>query len=306
MLKRLTLLIAALGLITGCASATVQPATPPSATLSEVEGPADTTTPSPVPPTPTLAPSDTPTPESSPSLEPSPTLTPEPTLPAVPSGMTVERLNPALYAVRATTPGTNVRAEPSAQAEVIVKFECGTAPLLLDAIARGAASASGPAWYHVADGGWIREDVIQTYPDANQAADAAKAATCAASAGTGGETDYTPATQSVWNFAQGQDNLTGTCSTGPILPPYGLVQITPGGDTLTWKSQEPAPYVFGKLKTNLYAYSGPTALGDGTVTMSLTFTSATTLQMSRAFVPNSDPACTHTHFYSGTFQWSAP
>jgi hypothetical protein len=220
--------------------------------------------------------------------------------------MTVERLNPALYAVRATTPGTNVRAEPSAQAEVIVKFECGTAPLLLDAIARGAASASGPAWYHVADGGWIREDVIQTYPDANQAADAAKAATCAASAGTGGETDYTPATQSVWNFAQGQDNLTGTCSTGPILPPYGLVQITPGGDTLTWKSQEPAPYVFGKLKTNLYAYSGPTALGDGTVTMSLTFTSATTLQMSRAFVPNSDPACTHTHFYSGTFQWEAP
>ena len=100
--------------------------------------------------------------------------------------------------------------------------------------------------------------------------------------------------------------MTGTCSTGPILPPYGLVQITPGGDTLTWKSQEPAPYVFGKVKTNVYAYSGPTALGDGTVTMSLTFTSATTLQMSRAFVPNSDPVCTHTHFYSGTFQWEVP
>lgn len=304
MLKRLTLLIAALGLITGCASATAQPATPPTATLSEVEGPADTATPSPVPPTPTRAPTGTATPKPSPPPEPSPAFTPEPTLPPVPSGMTVERLNPAQYAVRATTPGTNIRTEPSTQAEVLARFECGAAPVTLDAIARGGAS--GQAWYHVADGGWVREDVIQTYPDANQAADAAKAATCTASTGTGGETDYTPSTKSVWNFVQGQDNMTGTCSTGPILPPYGLVQIAPGGDSLTWKSQEPAPYVFGKVRTNVYAYSGPTVLGDGMVTMSLTFTSATALQMSRAFVPNSDSACTHTHYYSGAFQWEVP
>jgi hypothetical protein len=299
MLKRLTLLIAALGLITGCASATAQPAT---ATLSEVEGPADTATPSPVPPTSTLAPTGTATPKPSPTLEPSPAFTPEPTLPAVPSGMTVERLNPALYAVRATTPGTNIRAEPSTQAGVLARFECGAAPLVLDAIARG--DSSGPAWYHVSDGGWIREDVIQTFADSQEAEAAAKAANCVAA--TPGEADYTPTTKSVWNFVQGQDNMTGTCSTGPILPPYGLAQIAPGGDTLTWKSQEPAPYVFGKVNTNTYAYSGPSALGDGTVTMSLTFTSATTLQMSRAFVPNSDPGCTHTHYYSGTFQWEVP
>ncbi len=300
MLKRLTLLIAALGLIAGCANATTLPATPANITPQ----PADTATPSPIPPTPTLSPTGTATPKPSPTPEPSPAFTPEPTLPPVPSGMTVERLNPAQYAVRATTPGTNIRAEPSTHADVLVRFECGAAPVTLDAIARG--DSSGPAWYHIAGGGWVREDVIQTYADADQAAEAAKAATCAASTDTGGGTDYTPSTKSVWNFAQGQDNMTGTCSTGPILPPYGLVQIAPGGDTLTWKSQEPAPYVFGKVNTNTYAYSGPTALGDGAVTMSLTFISATTLQMSRAFVPNSDPGCTHTHYYSGTFQWDVP
>ncbi len=303
MLKWMTALIVTLGLITACSSATVQP-TPPAPTATSVPsvppGPTATSIPSTATSTQSTVegPTDTPTPE--PSSTSAPSLTPEPTLPAVPAGMSVERLNPVLYAVRASAPFTNIRREPSAQAEVIAKLECGAAPLLLDAIARG--DSSGKLWYHAADGGWIREDVIQTYADANEAAAAAKAAQCAA----GGVTDYTPTTASVWNFAQSQDKMTGTCSAGPILPPYGLVQITPGGDSLVWKSQEPAPYTFGKVKTNVYAYSGPTALGDGTVTMNLTFTSATALQMSRAFISNSDPACTHTHFYTGAFQWSVP
>lgn len=293
MLKWMTVLIATLGLITACSSETVQPTAPaPTATSVPSVLPNPTATSIPSTSTATLSAVEGPTS--------APTFTPEPTSPAVPAGMSVERLNPVLYAVRASAPFTNIRREPSAQAEVIAKLECGAAPLLLDATATG--DSSGKLWYHVADGGWIREDVIATYADANEAAAAAKAAQCAA----GSVTDYTPTTASVWNFAQSPDNMTGTCSTGPILPPYGLVQITPGGEGLVWKSQEPAPYTFGKVKTNVYAYSGPTALGDGTVTMSLTFTGAIALQMTRAFVPNSDPGCTHTHFYSGAFQWAAP
>ncbi len=295
MLKRLIVTMVMLGLTTGCASAAVQPTT---AAPTATPQPADTATPLRVSLTPTAAPSDTPTP--APSSTPVPTFTPEPALPAVPAGMSAEWLNPILYAVRASAPFTNIRTEPSAEAEVIAKLECGAEPLPLDAVARG--EASGKLWYHVADGGWIREDAAQTYGNEDEAAAAAKAANCAAPT----VTDYTPATATVWNFAQSPDNMTGTCNTGPILPPYGLVQITPGAEGLTWKSQEPAPYTFGKVTTNVYAYSGPTVLGDGTVVMSLTFTSATALQMTRAFVPNSDPGCTHTHFYSGTFQWAVP
>jgi hypothetical protein len=217
--------------------------------------------------------------------------------------MTVERLDPVQYAIRITSPATNVRREPSAQAEVLTTYACGAAPLTLDAVAAGEASEL--KWYHVAEGGWVREDVVELYADATEAADAAYGVDCSSS-GQGEAVDYAPATGSVWEFVQGEDLMTGTCTTGPILPPYGLVQIIPGGETLTWRSQEPAPYTFSRVQTNVYAYGGPTAVGDGIVAMTLTFTSATTLRMTRAFVPASDPGCTHTHNYSGAFQWALP
>ena len=116
-----------------------------------------------------------------------------------------------------------------------------------------------------------------------------------------GPVDYTPAA-SVWNFAQGPDQIGGVCS-GTHLPPYGLAQIAPDANGLTWRSQEIAPYAFVKVKTNVYSYSGPTAAGDGAVVMTLTFNSATTLVMRRTFSPNAEPGCSHTHDYRGTFQW---
>lgn len=116
--------------------------------------------------------------------------------------------------------------------------------------------------------------------------------------------DFVPAARSVWNTAVGLDNMSGTCAKGSLLPVYGLVQITPDGDRLNWKNQEPAPYVFGKLQTNLYQYAGPSAIKDGVVTMTVTFLSEKDLEMKREFVANADPACLHTHVYTGTFQWA--
>ena len=98
--------------------------------------------------------------------------------------------------------------------------------------------------------------------------------------------------------------MAGTCSAA-ILPPYGLVLITPQGDTLTWRSQEPSPYTFTKVQLNMYGYNGPTALGDGAVSMTLTFTGPTALVMTRTYSPNAEPGCTHTHNYTGTFQWNS-
>jgi len=40
--------------------------------------------------------------------------------------------------------------------------------------------------------------------------------------------------------------------------------------------------------------------------MVLTFTGKLTLTMSRALVLTADPGCTHTHLYTGDWQWDAP
>ena len=96
--------------------------------------------------------------------------------------------------------------------------------------------------------------------------------------------EFTPQVVSVWDteLSPSTDNMQGTCS-GPVNPVYGLVQVTPQGNTLVWKNQEPAPYTMSHVRANLWQYSGATSLGDGTVTMVVQFTSPTTLLLTRTF-----------------------
>src|SRR5688572_25573592 len=102
-------------LAAGCGNT---PTPEPTAVPTDTPVPTSTITPSPVPPTATATAT--------------PTATPEPTLPAVPEGMDAEALDPVHYAVRATTPGINIRTEAKADSEVIARFECGAAPLTVD------------------------------------------------------------------------------------------------------------------------------------------------------------------------------
>lgn len=279
---------------TQAASPTVMPTVvPPTATV--------------VPPTATVEPSATATLEPTATPIPQPSATPEPTLPAVPSGLVAERLQPSLWVVRVVASDGNVRTEADAKAEILAKLACGSAPAEADVAATG--DATGLRWYHLVTGGWVREDIVKTYADTAEAEAAAKAAKCGAiptTTGQGSGTDFTPKVAQVWNFTQSQDNMSGTCAGGPILPPYGLVKITPQGNNLLWQSQEGIPYTFGRTQPNTYSYAGPAVVGDATVTMVLKFTGPATLTMSRAFVANSEPACTHTHTYTGEFQWATP
>jgi len=117
--------------------------------------------------------------------------------------------------------------------------------------------------------------------------------------------EFTPQVVSVWDteLSPPTDKMQGTCS-NPVNPVYGLVQITPQGATLVWKNQEPAPYTMTRVRANLWQYSGPTSLGDGTVTMVVQFTSPTTLLLTRSFVSSAEPNCTHVHTYTGVFKWN--
>ena len=97
--------------------------------------------------------------------------------------------------------------------------------------------------------------------------------------------------------------MQGTCS-NPVNPVYGLVQITPQGNSLVWKNQEPTPYTMSRVRANVWQYAGPTSVGDGTVTMVVQFTSAIKLKLTRTFVSTAEPNCTHVHTYTGDFKWN--
>lgn len=120
--------------------------------------------------------------------------------------------------------------------------------------------------------------------------------------------EFTPNVASNWEASEPDDIMIGTCTGGIIRWAYGQVLITPQGDTLTWLDQAFALYTFFRTGPNAfyYSYSGPTFNGDGTMTMTLRFTSATTLVMQRVFTPANDPACQHMHNYTYTKLWNAP
>lgn len=115
---------------------------------------------------------------------------------------------------------------------------------------------------------------------------------------------FAPAKQSVWDTSiVGQDQMKGNCTQGSVLPAYGLVQITPNGDGIEWKNQEPKPYAMTRIAENLYQYAGPNSIDDGVVTMTVKFVDAQNLTMQREFVPKNDAGCTHVHDYAGVFKW---
>lgn len=115
---------------------------------------------------------------------------------------------------------------------------------------------------------------------------------------------FAPNQRSVWDTSiVGQDQMQGNCAQGSVLPAYGLVQITPAGDGIEWKNQEPKPYAMTRIAQNEYQYAGPNSINDGVVTMTVKFVDAQNLTMQREFVPKSDAGCTHVHDYKGVFKW---
>jgi len=177
------------------------------------------------------------------------------------------------------------------------------------------AEGEAAEWYHLAEGGWVRSEAVETYQDETAARQAAAQALCSA----GGEAtatavipptaeaDYPLAPAAVWNLGAvaPPDNVSGEClSSANYVPPYGPASFTYDGQMLVVQTQEPgSAYVFRRVAANVYNYTGPTAMGDGVVTMTLTFTSAITARMTRVFTPQEDPACQHTYYYSVTHMW---
>lgn len=131
------------------------------------------------------------------------------------------------------------------------------------------------------------------------------------SAPTGGEggaddgvDDFSPDGNSVWQMQPGSDNMSGECSGSPAINFCDhLAAISPASGGIMWKGMEPSPYYLTRLRANVYAYSGPTVQGNGTVNMTLTFTSESAVKMTMVVTLTSEPNCHHTYYYSGNRNW---
>ncbi|MEW6579181.1 MAG: hypothetical protein AB1435_08295 [Chloroflexota bacterium] len=119
-----------------------------------------------------------------------------------------------------------------------------------------------------------------------------------------GGADLAPTANSVWQMRPGSDNMTGECSGAPAINFCDhLAAIAPASGGLSWKGMEANPYFLSRIQPNVYAYTGPNVLGTGRVSMTLSFTSATTLTMTMSLVLTSEPNCQHVYYYTGTRNW---
>lgn len=119
-----------------------------------------------------------------------------------------------------------------------------------------------------------------------------------------GGPDLAPTGNSVWEMVPGTDNLTGQCSGTPAINFCDhLAAIAPTASGITWRGMEPSPYPLTRVQPNVYSYSGPNIQGTGNVTMILTFSSDTALNMTMTVVLNSEPNCQHVYHYTGTRNW---
>jgi hypothetical protein len=116
--------------------------------------------------------------------------------------------------------------------------------------------------------------------------------------------DLAPTANSVWQMIPGSDNLTGTCSAAPAINFCDhLAAIGPIAGGISWRGMEPSPYPLTQVQPNVYSYSGPNIQGTGQITLILTFSSDTTLNMTMTLVLASEPDCQHVYYYSGTKNW---
>jgi uncharacterized protein YgiM (DUF1202 family) len=119
-----------------------------------------------------------------------------------------------------------------------------------------------------------------------------------------GGSDLVPAGNSVWQMHPGTDHMTGPCSGAPAINFCDhLAAVSPVSGGIMWKGMEASPYPMTRIQPNVYAYSGPNVQGTGTISMTLTFTSETTVNMTMSLKLNSEPNCEHIYYYTGTRNW---
>lgn len=177
------------------------------------------------------------------------------------------------------------------------------------AIVGYAPDGDAQNWWKL-DGGinqsWVPQDQVRTAGLCANIAEAEPPTQIAASVNSSAATgSFLPAEQSVWQAYSGQDVMTGNCAnTPPMAVCNHLVALIPNGDgTLTWRGQEPTPYLMTANDDNSFFHQGRNYQNTANITMQMTMTSETTWEMTWTTVFDDNPECTHTFYYTATRQW---
>ena len=119
--------------------------------------------------------------------------------------------------------------------------------------------------------------------------------------------NFAPTVAQVWNLDRDPFAKSSTDACGGDLPVdfYGLIGVKPDGDNLVWHRQDGNDYTLVKLSLNHYAGSGPSSVQDYNLSISIAFTSATTLVASHTLTSISNPDCKHTYKYNAVFKWNS-
>ncbi|MBN1967654.1 MAG: SH3 domain-containing protein [Anaerolineae bacterium] len=152
--------------------------------------------------------------------------------------------------------------------------------------------------------GWVMQDAVQTVGTCAEVAEVGAPSLVSNPGGGGAASGLVPAGQSVWQANPGLDQMSGTCN-GPALAFCAhLVAIEPYPDgSLSWRGQEMIPYTMQAAGNNTYVYNGRNQINNGTLSLTLTFTSESTWSMTYIATLDSDPACQHTFYYTATRSW---
>ena len=179
-----------------------------------------------------------------------------------------------------------------------------------------ANDPDGAPWWQLDTGeekSWAAQADVTTFGACDVVAqiDAPGLVTAAPAGSAGGDggantstSSLAPTANTVWQMIPGSDNMTGQCSGAPAINFCDhLAAIAPIEGGISWKGMEASPYYLTQVQPNVYAYSGPNAMGTGTVNMTLSFTSTTSLSMTETLTLSNEPGCQHTYYYSGTKNW---
>ncbi len=170
-----------------------------------------------------------------------------------------------------------------------------------------AITDDGTVWWLVDDAGWISQDSVATAGVCGAvevvAADVlqqqANVNISRPPQSTANDYSLLTANQSIWQAHTGADNLSGTCISPPIAQCDHLAAITiqPDG-SIAWRGQEPLPYTMQSTGSNSFYYNGRSGLNNAKLAFSFTLTSESSWVGTMEYVFDSDPACTHTFYYT--------
>ncbi|MFN8447549.1 MAG: hypothetical protein U0521_02850 [Anaerolineae bacterium] len=188
----------------------------------------------------------------------------------------------ALY----STPGGQAVGELSADASGIVT---------------GQATVDGQVWLRVGSS-WVAQSDVQTAGVCTALPEVSPAAQQQASQPaqtTSLARDLVPAARSIWVAHTGPDNLSGVCTAPPIAQCDHLAAVTPQADgSIAWLGQEPLPYTLRPTGDNTFSFSGRNQLNNADLSLTVTFTGATTWVGTMRLVYDNDPGCTHQFNYT--------